>query len=110
MLISTPNFGGKGAGNLTPTMVRGAFLVWRSELQLGKKSAEIREFGNPSSEITELGNRSPEITSNATPEQITAGAFDNPAIPLRKFTRRNLASWGDDLRGTLGWEEDTALR
>ena len=91
-------------------MIRGAFLVWRSELQLGKQSAEIKELGHESAEIRNLGNDSREITSNPTPGQVTAGTSDNPAIPLRKFTRRNLASWGDDLRGTLGWEEDSAMR
>ncbi|HKE60375.1 MAG TPA: hypothetical protein VKB46_26870 [Pyrinomonadaceae bacterium] len=113
MVISTPNFASKSAGTLTPTMIRGAFLVWSSYLQLGKLGgAEIKELGNTTAaEIKELGqeeNRNGD--SHSTPEQLTPGASDDARIPLRKFTRRNLASWGDDLRGTLGWEEDSSLR
>jgi hypothetical protein len=93
MLISTPNFSSGNAGTLTPTMIRGAFLVWRSELQLGKQSAEIRE-----------------LDRNSTPEQFTSGASANPSGPIRELTRRSLQSWGDDLRGTLGWEEGSSLR
>ncbi len=100
MLISTPNFARKSAGTLTPMMIRGAFLVWRSELQLGKQSAQIIDFGN----------KSTENSSNGTPEQVTAGAPDHSTTIVRKFTHRNLASWGDDLCGTLRWKEGSSLR
>ena len=45
MLISTPNLSESGKGlALTPMMIRGAFLLWRSELQRGQESAEIRDL------------------------------------------------------------------
>ena len=43
MIISSPNGTGiDGLSTLTPAMVRGLFLIWRSELQRGQL-AEIRE-------------------------------------------------------------------
>ena len=49
MLISTPNLSESNKGMaLTPMMIRGAFLLWRSELQRGQESAEIREFDSNS--------------------------------------------------------------
>ena len=45
MLISTPNLSnGNKEFALTPTMIRGAFLLWRSELQRGQQLAEIRDI------------------------------------------------------------------
>lgn len=45
MLISTPNLSnGKKEFALTPTMIRGAFLLWRFELQRGQQFAEIRNL------------------------------------------------------------------
>ena len=44
MLISTPNFNGSNRLALTPTMVRDAFLLWRSQLQREEQFTEIREF------------------------------------------------------------------
>ena len=53
MLISTPSLNGSNRLALTPTMVRGAFLLWRSELQREEQFAEIREFErrNPAAEL-----------------------------------------------------------
>jgi hypothetical protein len=47
MLISTPNLSNGNEGfALTPTMIRGAFLLWRFELQRGQ-FAEIRHLDRP---------------------------------------------------------------
>jgi hypothetical protein len=46
MLISTPQLSDEDFV-LTPTMVRGAYLIWRSELQRGQQLAEIRELDGP---------------------------------------------------------------
>ena len=45
MLISTPQLSNdKNGPALTPTMIRGAFIVWRSELQRGQQFTEIKEW------------------------------------------------------------------
>lgn len=45
MLISTPNLSQEEKGQaLTPMMIRGAFLLWRSELQRGQQLNEIRDL------------------------------------------------------------------
>ena len=46
MLISTPKLSDEDFV-LTPTMVRGAYLIWRSELQRGQQLAEIRDLDGP---------------------------------------------------------------
>jgi hypothetical protein len=57
MLISTPNLSESNKGMaLTPMMIRGAFLLWRSELQRGQESAEIREFDSDSA-VDEINRR-----------------------------------------------------
>lgn len=43
MIISTPNLTSQ-AGNITPSMLRGLYLIWRSELQSGSQLNEIREL------------------------------------------------------------------
>ena len=55
MVISTPNLSQSDKGlALTPMMIRGAFLLWRSELQRGQQYAEIRDFdlSTPSSQLS----------------------------------------------------------
>jgi hypothetical protein len=45
MLISMPNVSTSNTEfALTPTMIRGAFLIWRFELQRGQQFAEIRNL------------------------------------------------------------------
>lgn len=48
MLISTPKLSDDEKDFvLTPTMVRGAYLIWRSELQRGQQLTEIRDLDRP---------------------------------------------------------------
>ena len=45
MLISTPQLSNNNNGStLTPMMIRGAFILWRSELKRGQQLAEIKEW------------------------------------------------------------------
>ena len=45
MLISTPRLlNDKGGPTRTPTMTRGAFILWRSELRRGRQFLETKEF------------------------------------------------------------------
>ena len=45
MLISTPQLSNdKNGPTLTPIMIRGAFILWRSELQRGRQFTEIKEW------------------------------------------------------------------
>ena len=44
MIVSSPNnFASAGSFSLTPAMLRGIYLIWRSELQRGQ-FAEIRNL------------------------------------------------------------------
>ena len=48
MLISTPKLSDDEKGfTLTPTMIRGAFLLWRSELERGQQRPEIKDLDQP---------------------------------------------------------------
>lgn len=62
MLISTPNLSNEKEFALTPTMIRGAFLLWRFELQRGQQFTEIRNLDLP-----------------ATSDVLPPGASGNPS-------------------------------
>ena len=62
MLISTPKLSDDEKGfTLTPTMIRGAFLLWRSELQRGQQHAEIKDLDGRTSD--EVSSRTPDDRS-----------------------------------------------
>jgi hypothetical protein len=73
--------------SLTPAMVRGVFLIWRSELQLGQQFAEIREFDSRAS-VTHTFAR---------------GAFGVDTDTADDEFGGDRTSWGTDLSDTGGW-------
>ena len=44
IVSSASNLATGDESRLTPALVRGLFLIWQSEIQLGRQFAEIREF------------------------------------------------------------------
>ena len=93
MLISTPNFNGSNRLALTPTMVRSAFLLWRSQLQREKQFAEIREFDR----------RKP------APE-LAAGASGNFSILNSDQAERDRGCRVANLYSAFPGQQDPALR
>ena len=93
MLISTPNFNGSNRLALTPTMVRDAFLLWRSQLQREEQFAEIRKFDRrkPASELA-------------------AGASGNFSILNSDQAERDRGCRVANLYGAFPWQQDPALR
>ena len=56
MLISTPKLSDDEKDfTLTPTMIRGAFLLGRSELQRGQQHAEIKDLDGRTSDKISSG-------------------------------------------------------
>jgi len=67
MIISSlDTFALDGVSTLTPTRVRGLFLIWRSEIQHAKQLAEIREFHGSTNVTDSFPEGTPGVGTGAT--------------------------------------------
>jgi hypothetical protein len=81
--------------DLTPALVRGFFLIWQSELQRGKRNAEIKELdGGP--------QREPEPCPGIV-DSFAARTFGVPEDTAGNTSRTNRKNWGSDLPDAEGW-------
>ena len=84
MVISSPNLA-RTSIPLTPALIRGMFLIWRSELQSGKQLADIREF------------------DRETPGPITARAPEHDRQATGIKLKLDRAFGRDDLASAFQW-------
>ena len=91
MIISSPNFLNQDGGAvLTPAMVRGFYLIWRSGLQSG--FSEIRQ------------------RDNCPAQELSPGTSEISSGTPRREIGRHRACWTDALFRTGDRPQDPSLR